>query len=274
MPRHSIATGAGRRRAAGRRDAGEDSSRYRDRMRHGRASRKSRTERVESDERALRDIFTQLRVAHRPRLHQLQARHRAAPASSGASASTRLPDLRRVRRASSASTRTRRRRCCKDLLISVTNFFRDRRRVRGAGAAASSRAVRGQGARATRCASGWPAARPARRRTRSRMLLAEHAATLPAAPPCRSSPPTSTSRRSRRAREGCYTLNDAADVSPERLRRFFMQGRRAATASARSCARWCSSRTTTCSRTRRSRTSTWCPAATCSSTSTARRRTG
>ena len=43
-----------------------------------------------------------------------------------------------------------------------------RRGLRGAGAAGDPEAVRGQEARTIRCASGWPAAPPARRRTRWR----------------------------------------------------------------------------------------------------------
>ena len=54
------------------------------------------------------------------------------------------------------------------------------------------------------------------------MLLAEHAATISEAPTAsKSSRPTSTSRRSRSRVRAATAINDAADVSPERLQRFF-----------------------------------------------------
>ena len=47
------------------------------------------------------------------------------------------------------------------------------------------------------------------------------------------------------AREGVYTINDAADVSADRLERFFIKDGGMSTACARSCGTWCCSRTTT-----------------------------
>ena len=73
------------------------------------------------------------------------------------------------------------------------------------------------------CASGCRAAPPARRPTRIAMLLQEHMETTEAAlSRCRSSPPTSTPRH-RPAAPGVYPASIAADVSPERLARFFVQ---------------------------------------------------
>ena len=78
---------------------------------------------------------------------------------------------------------------------------------------------------------------------------------------------------SRPPARGVYPLTAiAADVSEERLARFFVKDR-AATRCAGNCARPSSSPNTTCSRTRRSRAWTSRAAATCSSTWTARRRT-
>ena len=74
------------------------------------------------------------------------------------------------------------------------------------------------------------------------MLLAEHAERRSEQPASRCSPPISTSRRSP-ARAKASTPNaDVADVSEERLQRFF-ERERAATACGASCARWCCSRT-------------------------------
>ena len=63
------------------------------------------------------------------------------------------------------------------------------------------------------------------------------------------------------AREGCYSDADVADVSPERLRRFFVRETATSTGCAATCARRSCSRITTCSRIRRSRISTSCAAA-------------
>ena len=84
----------------------------------------------------------------------------------------------------------------KDLLISVTNFFRDRAGVRRRSSSGSSRGCSRTRDRAIRCVSGSPAARPARRPTRSRCCSPSTPATAleqPAHPGVR--------HRSRRARD-------------------------------------------------------------------------
>ncbi|HEX7957565.1 MAG TPA: chemotaxis protein CheB, partial [Pyrinomonadaceae bacterium] len=111
----------------------------------------------------------------------------------------------------------------KDLLISVTNFFRDPhafealervipRLFEGKGAGARVRVwVPG-------CATGEEAYSIA-------MLLAEHAETLAAPPSVHVFASDIDEEAIQRARAGQYTLNDVADVSPERLRRFFVKTR-------------------------------------------------
>ena len=195
MPRNAIATGLVDR-AAGRGDAGADHRLAA--MRRGRATaaRGADCRAATATAEALRDILTQLRAAHRPRLLELQAatllrrierRIDAAPDC----------DACRVRARSSASTRTSRRRCCATCSISVTNFFRDAEAFE----TLEQRVIpplferQGDGRSGARlgagCATGEEAYSMA-------MLLAERGGGVrrPAGA-CRCSPPTSTSRRSR-----------------------------------------------------------------------------
>ena len=110
-----------------------------------------------------------------------------------------------------------------DLLISVTNFFRDRDCFDGAGGAHPG-AVRGQGRRTIACASGCRRARPARRRTRSRCCWPSMRATLEA-------PPVDPGLRDRPRRRGDPGRRARASTRPrsrptcreERLRRFFIK---------------------------------------------------
>ena len=180
-------------------------------------------------------MLTYLRAQHRARLQLLQAGDHPAPdrpAHAASTASSDLPaylDFLRTHPGEAGAL-------LQDLLISVTNFFRDRDAFDALRGAACRRCSPAR-ASATRCASGCRRARPARRRTRSRCC-------------CASTRAGSMRRRAlqvfatdldedaiRAAREGLYPPAIAADVSEERLRRFFITRARAATGSAASCAR-------------------------------------
>ena len=91
----------------------------------------------------------------------------------------------------------------RDLLIGVTQLLPRPGGLRAPGAPRSiPSAVRGQGRATASCASGCPAAPPARRPIRIAILLREHMAGSQRRRRCRSSPPTSTTRRWSRARAG------------------------------------------------------------------------
>jgi two-component system CheB/CheR fusion protein len=108
----------------------------------------------------------------------------------------------------------------KDLLISVTNFFRDREAFETLERDVIPRLFEGKGEEdrirvwVPGCATGEEAYSIA-------MLLAEHAASGPGHPGIIIFATDIDASAVAVAREGLYTLNDAADVSPERLRRFF-----------------------------------------------------
>ena len=149
-----------------------------------------------------------------------------------------------------------------ELLISVTNFFRDADGMAGAGAARHPAALQQQGR--DRSGAGLDSRLRDRRggvldRDAARRARGERRSTGRRS---RCSRPISTSGRSRPPARGCTP----ARRSPT-CQRSACSGSssasRPATASAASCARWCSSRSTTSSRIRRSRTSTSSPAATC-----------
>ena len=173
-----------------------------------------------ADEQALRDIFTQLRVAHRPRLLQLQARHGAA-ADRAAHGHPRAGRPRRLRAVTCASTPDESQALLKDLLISVTNFFRDRDAFEALERHGDSAGCSPARARTIRCGCGWPAARPAKRRTRSACCSPSMPTAGAGAPAMQVFATDIDEAAIATARDGLYTLNDAADVSPERLRRFF-----------------------------------------------------
>jgi two-component system CheB/CheR fusion protein len=110
----------------------------------------------------------------------------------------------------------------KDLLISVTNFFRDREawaslEQKVLPAIFTARAEDGQAVRVwvAGCATGEEAYSVA-------MLLQEQAERTAPRLPFQVFASDLDERAIGAAREGVYTLNDAADVSPERLRQFFV----------------------------------------------------
>lgn len=108
----------------------------------------------------------------------------------------------------------------KDLLISVTNFFRDREAFETLEKDVIPRLFEGKGEEGhvrvwvAGCATGEEAYSVA-------MLLAEHAATLKGASAIQVFATDIDEAAIAAAREGAYTLNDAADVPARRLRRFF-----------------------------------------------------
>ncbi|HEY0171970.1 MAG TPA: CheR family methyltransferase, partial [Pyrinomonadaceae bacterium] len=112
----------------------------------------------------------------------------------------------------------------KDLLISVTNFFRDPKAFEMLEAAVIPRLFenKGEGGHVRvwvpGCATGEEAYSVA-------MLLAEYAETLPASPTIQVFASDIDEEAVQTARAGFYTLNDVADVSPERLRHFFSKTR-------------------------------------------------
>ncbi len=112
----------------------------------------------------------------------------------------------------------------KDLLISVTNFFRDPAAFEELETTVIPRLFENKGAGGhvrvwvPGCATGEEAYSIA-------MLLREHAETLAAPPPLQVFASDIDEEALQVARAGLYTLNDVADVSPERLRRFFTKVR-------------------------------------------------
>lgn len=108
----------------------------------------------------------------------------------------------------------------KDLLISVTNFFRDTKAFLGLETEILPALFAGKTSEdqvriwVAGCATGEEAYSIA-------MLCAEQAATIFDAPKVQIFASDIDESAIATAREGLYTLNDAADVSPERLRQFF-----------------------------------------------------
>jgi two-component system CheB/CheR fusion protein len=175
-------------------------------------------QRAEVDDRALRSIFTQLRtrtghdftnykrttvlrrIARRITVHELPD----------------LPAYANYLRQDPNEARA----LLKDLLISVTNFFRDEGPFQALKEKIIPKLFEGKGPGeqvrvwVTGCATGEEAYSVA-------MLLSEFANGCVDAPAIQVFATDIDEWAIAKAREGLYTLNDAADVSPERLRRFF-----------------------------------------------------
>jgi two-component system CheB/CheR fusion protein len=179
-------------------------------------------DRTATDEQALIHIFTQMRMrtghdfSNYKRATVLRRVERRL-------AVNELPDLATYAaflRANPDEARA----LLKDLLISVTNFFRDREAFEALAQDVVPKLFAGKGAGdqlrvwVAGCATGEEAYSVA-------MLLAEHAETLPQPPGLQVFATDIDEDAVAAAREGFYTLNDAADVSPERLRRFFAKDR-------------------------------------------------
>ena len=110
----------------------------------------------------------------------------------------------------------------RDLLISVTNFFRDPEAFQALSDTGHPDSCSRARAPPMRCASGCPGCATGEEVYSIAMLLREHLAGMRAPPRCRSSPPTSTSRRSPSRAPGAIPRPLLDDVSPERRRRFFV----------------------------------------------------
>jgi two-component system CheB/CheR fusion protein len=216
MPRHSMATGLvdcalpvaeiPRKIVA-----------YKERLDQTRIAAKLEA-RPETDEQTLRDIFTQLRVRtghdfsnyKRPTVLRRIERRINVHELDG------LPAYARFMR----DHRTEAHALLKDLLISVTNFFRDCEAFEALERAVVSRLFEGKGAQdqvrvwAAGCATGEEAYTLA-------MLLTEFMDKLTNAPTVQIFATDIDEQAISAARGGFYTGADVADISPERLRRFF-----------------------------------------------------
>ena len=152
---------------------------------------------------------------------------RRAPSTAGSSGawastrSTRSPTYVRFLRENPQETEL----LFKELLIGVTSFFRDPAAWEQLQATRSSRPCWRPAQPAGCCGPGCPAARRGRRPipwpSSSRRRWSR--SSRPGASHSRSLPPTWTGTPSTRRAQGVYPANIAADVSPERLRRFFVQ---------------------------------------------------
>jgi two-component system CheB/CheR fusion protein len=179
-------------------------------------------ERPETDEQTLRDILTQLRVRtghdfsnyKRPTVLRRIERRVNVHELDGLRAYARY--MREHRDEATA--------LLKDLLISVTNFFRDCEAFEALERAVITKLFEGKGAQdqvrvwVAGCATGEEAYTLA-------MLLAEFSDTLPHAPAVQVFATDIDEQAIATAREGFYTGADVADISPERLRRFFTKER-------------------------------------------------
>jgi two-component system CheB/CheR fusion protein len=176
--------------------------------------------RPETQQKALRDIFTQLRVrtghdfSNYKRATVLRRIERRINVS-------QLPDLTSYAEYL-RETREEAKSLLKDLLISVTNFFRDKEAFAFLETEIVPRLFDGKKSEdqvrvwVAGCATGEEAYTLA-------MLLAEKLDDVTDAPSIQIFASDIDEKAITTAREGLYTLNDVADVSPERLHRFFRE---------------------------------------------------
>jgi two-component system CheB/CheR fusion protein len=214
---------------------------------------------AELAEKALQDIMALLRTYTRPRLPALQARHRAAPHRAAAAGEppagpARLPRFpARPPRGGAPLLR--------DMLISVTSFFRDRDAFealeRDAMPGLVERRQPGEQVRA------WVAGCATGEEAYSLSILLREQADLQHKPLDIQVFATDIDERAiATARKGVYAQGIVEDMSPARLRQFFVKDHDQYRVSTRCASRCCSPRTTCCA-TRRSRGSTSSAAATC-----------
>jgi two-component system CheB/CheR fusion protein len=176
-------------------------------------------ERAESDERALVEIFTTLRVrtGHDFSEYKRGTVLRRIARRMGVHELSDLSSYARHMREQKEEAPA----LLKDLLISVTNFFRDPEAFRALEGRVVPRLFEGRGEGdqirvwVAGCATGEEAYTVA-------MLLAEHAAGINFPPAIQVFATDIDEASVEQARTGFYTLNDVADVSPERLRQFFV----------------------------------------------------
>jgi two-component system CheB/CheR fusion protein len=176
--------------------------------------------RTEPDEQALHEIFTLLRVrtghdfANYKRATILRRIERRLGVRQVPDLSSYAAYLRELGDETAV--------LLKDLLISVTNFFRDPEAFAMLETTVIPRLFEHKGEQdhvrvwVPGCATGEEAYAIA-------MLLLEHASSGPESPGVQVFATDIDDHAIAVAREGLYTLNDAADVSPERLRRFFVK---------------------------------------------------
>ena len=108
----------------------------------------------------------------------------------------------------------------KDLLISVTNFFRDARAFEALEKQVIPALFTGK--REDHQVRVWvPGCATGEEAYSIAMLLEEYSSSMPESPSVQLFATDIDEQALATAREGIYTINDAADVSPERLRRFF-----------------------------------------------------
>jgi two-component system, chemotaxis family, CheB/CheR fusion protein len=176
--------------------------------------------RAEGDERALVEIFTTLRVrtGHDFSDYKRGTVMRRIARRMGVQELPDLPAYARYLREQREEAHS----LLKDLLISVTNFFRDGEAFAALERRVIPRLFDGKGPEdqvrvwAAACATGEEAYSVA-------MLLCEYASTLPSPPAIQVFGTDLDEAAVAHARRGHYTLNDVADVSPERLREFFVK---------------------------------------------------
>ena len=175
-------------------------------------------DRPEEQQTALRDIFTQLRVrtghdfSNYKRPTMLRRIERRISVKNLPDIAAYAEFLREHPEEANA--------LLKDLLISVTNFFRDKKAFDALEKLVFPKLIaNGNSTKPVRiwvagCATGEEAYSIA-------MLAAELSPSTPDGPPVQIFATDIDGQAIAVAREGLYTLNDAADVSSERLRRFF-----------------------------------------------------
>ncbi len=172
----------------------------------------------ETDEQALLDIFTQLRVrtGHDFSNYKRATLLRRIERRMGLNELSTLPAYAGFlgKRAQEANA------LMKDLLISVTNFFRDPESIEALASKVIPKIFAAKGPQdpvrvwVAGCATGEEAYSIA-------MLLAEYETTGGGAPDLQVFATDLDQAAIQRAREGLYIDAEVADVSPERLRRFF-----------------------------------------------------
>jgi two-component system, chemotaxis family, CheB/CheR fusion protein len=177
-------------------------------------------ERRETDEQALRDIFTQLRVrtGHDFTNYKRATVIRRIERRINVFELPDLPSYARLMRERPEEARA----LLKDLLISVTNFFRDGESFQALESKVIPKLFEGKQSEdnvrvwVAGCATGEEAYSVA-------MLLSEYTANSVNAPIVQVFATDIDEQAVAAAREGYYTEADVADVSPERLRRFFIK---------------------------------------------------
>jgi PAS domain S-box-containing protein len=177
-------------------------------------------ERAETDDQALREIFTQLRTrtGHDFTNYKRSTVLRRIERRVSVHELPDLPAYAKYLTEQPAEARA----LLKDLLISVTNFFRDEEPFKALEQNIIPKLFKGKTPDehirvwVAGCATGEEAYSVA-------MLLAEFMERLTVTPTVQVFATDIDEWAISIAREGLYTLNDAADVSPERLRRFFFK---------------------------------------------------